>query len=177
MADTNLHKLLVLVAGLAAAVVLLVLLFGVFAGRLPTHGSRTSPPARVAEPGSSARVGLGSGQRFEIVARAVDRLLPGGPEVPVDLLFANRGSASMTVHGVTMRVTGVSVAGCDAAGIVVTRQLAATPVVPARSQRSLGQLGVPRSRWPRLRMLERGNQDACEGATVALALSGSATSP
>ena len=48
--------------------------------------------------------------------------------------------------------------------------------VPASSTRSLAQLGVQPAFWPQVSIINRPtDQDGCQGATVTLAYSGSAT--
>jgi hypothetical protein len=103
------------------------------------------------------------------------RLYPGGSAVPVDLVFTNPNPVPITVQSVTVTVAGTSAGGCAASGFSVTRQLNATPTVPAASTRSLQELGVAQSDWPQLRMADAGNQDMCQGATVDLDYAGTAT--
>ena len=60
--------------------------------------------------------------------------------------------------------------------LLVTRPLGTTLTVPARSAKSLSDLGVPQPEWPVLTMPDLPtNQDACEGAIFTLLYSGSAT--
>jgi len=101
-------------------------------------------------------------------------LYPGGAVLPVNLLFTNPNGWAITVQSVTTSVAGTNAAGCGAENFAVVQQLTAHPVVPAGSTRALQDLGVPQSRWPQLRMLDAGNQDACRSATVNLSFSGTA---
>jgi hypothetical protein len=101
-------------------------------------------------------------------------LYPGGPPVAVNLVFTNPNSVPITVQSATMTVAGTSAGGCPASSFAVPGQLGATPTVPAASTRSLQELGVPQADWPQLRMLDAGDQDACQGATVRLHFAGAA---
>ena len=99
----------------------------------------------------------------------------GGVAVPVELTLTNPNDVPITITAITMRVTGASPAAC-AAVIAVAGQLAATPVLPAGSTRSLTALGIAQSAWPRLQMLDTAsNQNACAQASIALEFTGSAT--
>ncbi len=109
---------------------------------------------------------------FTIAGSGRRDLHPGGTLVRVDLVFTNPNAAAITVTSVTVRLTGTSASGCSAANFRVAQQLTLTVTVPPRSTASLSGLGVPRSAWPRLRMLDTGNQDACKRAAVRLAFTG-----
>jgi hypothetical protein len=101
-------------------------------------------------------------------------LYPGGQALPLDLVFTNPNDVAITVSEVSVSVIATSTPAClvDSFAVVPLR---ATPIVPAGETRSLQELGVPESKWPQLRMIDRGNQDACQGASVTLAYSGTAT--
>lgn len=101
-------------------------------------------------------------------------LYPGGGLVPVNLAFTNPNGSPITVQSVIMSVTGTSAGGCGAGNFAVAEQLTAQPVVPANSTRSLQDLGIPQPHWPKLQMLDSGNQDACRSATVNLSFTGTA---
>jgi large repetitive protein len=102
-------------------------------------------------------------------------LYPGGPSVPVNLVFTNPNGTPITVQSAAVTVTGTSAGGCDAGDFSVTKQLSATPIVPASSTKSLQDLGVPQSDWPQLQMADNGNQDGCQNAAVNLGYTGTAT--
>jgi hypothetical protein len=102
-------------------------------------------------------------------------LYPGGPAVPVDLVFTNPNPAPITVQSVTVSVTGTSAPGCDAGTFTVVQQLRARPTVPAGSTTSLPDLAVVQADWPQLLMVDTRDQDACQNATVDLAYTGTAT--
>jgi hypothetical protein len=117
---------------------------------------KTTRRAHVAISGAAARGAL---------------LFPGGPPVPINVVFRNRNAFRITVRNIRVKVVGTSRRGCRASNFVVVRQLRARPTVRARSKRSLAALGVRRSLWPQLRMLDRGNQNACRRAKVLLRFS------
>jgi hypothetical protein len=102
-------------------------------------------------------------------------LYPGGPSVPVNLVFRNPNGSPITVQSVTVSVTGTSSVSCSAANFAVAQQLSATPTVPAGSTKSLQELGVAQPNWPQLQMADVGNQDGCQNAIVALGYAGTAT--
>jgi len=102
-------------------------------------------------------------------------LYPGGPPVAVNVVFTNPNSSPITIQTVSVSVTGTSVPACAGTNFTVAQQLTATPTVPATSTRSLQDLGVPQSAWPKLQMTGSGNQDACQSATVNLGFTGTAT--
>jgi hypothetical protein len=116
-----------------------------------------------------------SGQPFTISGNATSTLYPGGAASPIELTFENPNTSPITITDVTVTVTGTTAAGCGAGNFQVTQQLTATPVVPANSTKSLTDLGVPQSQWPKVQMLDSGNQDACKSATVHLDYAGNAT--
>jgi hypothetical protein len=134
---------------------------GVAAARSATaHGSAAA--AKVAPTGT-----------FTLSGQAVGTLFPGSPALPVEVVIENPAAAPLTVEAVTTTVAGTSRDICGASNFLVARQLAAPVVVPGRATRSLSQLGIPRSRWPQLRMLETGaNQDDCAAAAVTLSFHG-----
>jgi hypothetical protein len=174
-------RLLAAVLGLAAVAV------GWYAVRnVPSqhdHPSRTRTHAKGVAGASAARSATAHGSApaakvaptgtFSLSGRAVGTLFPGGPALPVELAIENPDAAPLTVEAVTMGVAGTSRGTCGASNFLVSHQLAAIVVVPGHATRSLSQLGIPQSRWPRLRMLETGaNQDECAAAGVTLSFDG-----
>jgi hypothetical protein len=130
-----------------------------------------------ATPVADAENGVGfaaAGVPFTIAGSAGRALHPGGSAVPIDLTFTNPSARAITVASVAVRISGTSAARCAAANFRVARQPALAVSVPARSSVSLSGLGISRARWPHLRMLDAGRQDACKHATVHLAFSGTA---
>jgi hypothetical protein len=111
---------------------------------------------------------------FSIAGSASTALYPGGPAVAVELVFTNPNSVPITVTAVTTAISATSAPGCAPTDFVVERQLTTSAVVPAGATASLIDLGVPRSAWPEVRMVDRGNQDPCQKARVSLSFTGSA---
>jgi hypothetical protein len=123
--------------------------------------------------GSAAAAKVAPTGTFTLSGQVVGTLFPGSPALPVELVIENPAAAPLTVEAVTTTVAGTSRDICGASNFLVARQLAAPVVVPGRATRSLSQLGIPRSRWPQLRMLETGaNQDDCAAAAVTLSFHG-----
>jgi hypothetical protein len=99
-------------------------------------------------------------------------LYPGGGSVPVNLVFANPNAWPITVTLARVGIRGTSATGCAVSNFSVTRQWRGGVVVPPKSSRTLQGKGVLQSRWPQLRMRDRGDQDACQHATVRLSFTG-----
>jgi hypothetical protein len=98
----------------------------------------------------------------------------------VNLVIGNPFNFSIRVTGVTVTVdTASSKAACSGSdNLKVTRSLLGTVDVPARSSRSLQDLGISQANWPTVTMPNLfTNQDACKGATFTLHYSGTATKP
>ena len=118
---------------------------------------------------------------FTIGGNAPNLFYPGTSE-PLDLAITNPFKFAIKVLRVSVTVdpvpakNGAPDPSCPAAtNMLVTRPLAATLAVPARSTKSLSDLGVPQAQWPVLTMPDLPtNQDACEGATFTLLYSGTA---
>jgi len=114
---------------------------------------------------------------FRIAGDAIGSVYPGGSSVPIDLAVTNTGSSAITVTSVAVKIGGTSNAGCDTSNFSIASQLAASVSVPAGSTVSLSQAGVPSIQWPQIAMLDTAaNQDACRGAAIDLAYTGTATS-
>jgi hypothetical protein len=149
---------LLTVALCASALAGLLLLLG--GRRGPSTGTTSPSPAA----GKTGRVNA----KLLVRGDAVRPLVPGGPPVPIDLVFSNRGWVDLTVTGVRATVAGTDARGCRVEWFSV-RTPDTHVLVPARTTRSLAQLGVPRSRWPRLRMTDTSKgQDACRNAVITL---------
>jgi hypothetical protein len=109
---------------------------------------------------------------------STDRVLaPGSEPGAIDLAITNPFSAPMTVTNLGVTVTGTDRPGCAAANYAVTAYGGpASLTIPPNSTKTLQQMGVPRSQWPQVAMLNLPvNQDACKGATVYLDYTGAAT--
>jgi hypothetical protein len=130
----------------------------------------------IASYASSANNDLSPLARFQISGDATAPLFPGGPASPVDLSFTNPNTFPIAVSGVAVKVDGTSSAACDASNFSVGSQLPSSLSLPPSATRSLSQLGIPNSDWPRVAMVDSSaSQDACKNASVQLAYSGEAT--
>lgn len=109
------------------------------------------------------------------ISGSADRVLtPGSESGAINLAITNPFNAAMTVTNLGVVVSGTDKTGCGANNYQVTAYGGpASLTVPANSTRTLLQLGVPRAQWPAVQLVDLPvNQDACKGATVQLAYSG-----
>lgn len=103
----------------------------------------------------------------------------------VDLALTNPNSQAISVQTLTVSIKQVSAPRathgfpCSIADFSVIQFAGAFPLeVPANATTHLSSLGVPPARRPQLVMLNRPiNQNGCQGATLTLSYSGTATSP
>ncbi|MBR7744151.1 hypothetical protein KC207_12725 [Phycicoccus sp. BSK3Z-2] len=119
-----------------------------------------------------------SAKAFSLAATVSGALGPGIAPRPVELAVTNPNNQPLPVTNLGVTVTGTSDPRCGASEFTVRQYAGSYPVtVPARTEGTrLTTLGVPPSALPTVAMLNRaGNQDACKGVTVSLALTGSAT--
>ena len=111
-------------------------------------------------------------------------LWPGTAQA-VNLALTNPNAEVISVHRLTVSIKDVSAPRatnglpCSAADFAVTQYAGSYPLkLPASASRNLSALGVPAAEGPQLKMLDRPvNQNGCQGATVILSYSGTATSP
>jgi len=141
-----------------------------------------SVPTTTAPTGAPSNTQPGTVDRFTISGH-VDGTLAPGLTAPVNLTFSNPFPFAITVTAVTITVQDATMRGgrsnpscVGTDNFLVTRGLSAAPVVPADATRSLGQLGIPRPKWPQVSMPNLAvNQDACKLTTFTLAYHGTAT--
>lgn len=139
-------------------------------------GDRTLPGAGT---GGHADVRLRASP-FRIGGDAVEPLSPGR-SAPVDVTITNPRNTPLTVTRLRVRVRAVTAPRADAAHPCSRRDFGTrqvpkgfTVTVPARGSRSLSDLDVPRTSWPKVRMVNRPvNQDGCKGARLTLRYVGS----
>lgn len=162
-------------------VVGLLALSGVVVGLAVTLGSSGTKSAQdkgtrfLANSTGGGEIGTQAALPASISGAGVGLLYPDGPAVSVDLTIDNPNPSPITIVSVTMSVKGSSTSACTAS-IRISQQLQAKLKVAGGTTASLSELGIPKSAWPQLRMADNGaNQDGCEGATIALAFSGTAT--
>lgn len=103
-------------------------------------------------------------------------LAPGIGNQPLNLTLSNPNNQSLPVNNLSVTVSGTNKAGCGASNYAVTQYSGPYPLtLPKNGNSSLAALGIPAAQQPQLKMLDLPtNQDACKGATVNLAYSGSA---
>jgi len=103
------------------------------------------------------------------------KLLAPGLTSPINVAISNTFKRDLTVAGLAVSLVGTSNPLCDTSNFVLTQYSGpATLLVPSHTKRSLSQLGVPRSQWPSVKMLDLStNQDDCKGVTLNLTYTGS----
>jgi hypothetical protein len=108
------------------------------------------------------------------VAGNLGALLYPGVSHVLDLIFTNPNSSATTIaaNGVGITIS-TNRAGCPAAtNFRVSRGLTTSVTIPAKTAKSLAQLGVPSTDWPVIAMIDtHTNQDACQNATLTLSYS------
>lgn len=122
----------------------------------------------------------GTPHHFQITGNARNRLYPGKGSTPIDLTLTNANPQQLTVTNITVSIEqATSSPGCPANGNYQVTQIPATAyrklVLPPNSTRTLLQLGLTDDEEPQVEMLDDGNQDACENATVYLDYTGTGT--
>ena len=117
------------------------------------------------------------------IAGVVEGLLAPGRTLPVNIVFSNPFDFEIKVVSVTIFVRDETIRGgrvnpgcVGTTNLGVVQTLEATPLIPPHKTRSLEQLDVPLSQWPKVSMPDlRVNQDACKNTTFSLRYTGSAT--
>ena len=163
-------------------VLLLIAAFMLF---WPTPSGPDGQAADESAPGSvdgSSVIGSGP-DSVEIEGDTTDDLVPGY-EAPIDLRLINLGPSDFSIVELTVTVKGINAPNattllpCTGADFVVRQMNPSAHVLdlPSKSARTLTELGLPRTAWPTIIMLNRPtNQDGCQDATLALTYTGSAT--
>lgn len=126
-----------------------------------------APPAQVVPQGDVVPPGklFAAGDVAEPLAPGVVR--------PVNLVLTNALGTAVDVTGLRVTVTSVTPApggACSEADFATQPATLPTPLrLAAESSRTLQALGLPRSAWPAVSMIDRPvSQDGCKGAAVAL---------
>jgi hypothetical protein len=100
-----------------------------------------------------------------------------GIEDPIDVTVSNPNDYPIRVDSVWVSISRVTAGtaggttGCGTGDFAVRQSSAAIQlVVPANSRARLSDLNIPRSGWPRLRMVASPirSQDGCKGARLTL---------
>jgi hypothetical protein len=139
-----------------------------------------------ASPGGVDRTdGVDPGQLsvpFTIAGHAAEPISPG-VMVSLDLTITNPHDVPLSVSDLSVAVRGVSGPNVDhlhpcAVGDFAVQQTSSSLEVTlaASATSTLSSLGLPRTSWPRVGMLNRSvNQDGCKGASLTLDYTGSGT--
>jgi len=103
------------------------------------------------------------------------KLLAPGTTSPINVAINNTFKRDLNFVGLAVSLDSTSNPSCDTSNFVVTQYSGpSTLVIPANTKRTLSQLGVPRSEWPSVKMLNLStNQDDCKGVTLNLSYIGS----
>jgi hypothetical protein len=141
-------------------------------------GGVVAPGAPVVEPGPP----VAAPDAFTIAGTLPSLLRPGSGE-PLDLTLTNLESADLSIASLEVEVTGAGGPRIDGAHTCGSEdfsveQFSGVPgfILPASSSADLGELGFDRTEWPTVSMLDRSvNQDGCQGASIALSFTGTAT--
>lgn len=131
--------------------------------------------------GWSEHRGAQSGRQWFTVSGDVSLPLTPGVGAAIDLEFANRHWATLSVSDIKMQIEAVKAPNASGAHPCTVADFGLEQVpqdtrirVPAGETRSLSQLGLARRTWPRLVLVDRQvNQDGCKGASLVLAYSAS----
>ena len=144
--------------------------------RLVVYGPITDPYglSRVG-PGPGGTTPTDSSASFTIAGTTVDPISPG-VMAPLNLEVTNPYDIPLLVSDLSVKVRKVSAPNADrdtpcVIGDYVVGQVSSQLVVTvaARATSSLNDLGVARSTWPRVGMVDRPvNQDGCKGASLTL---------
>ena len=128
--------------------------------------------------GEGPPAGGGAGHNYTMGTNPIATLYPGGPASTIDVTFSNPNTDTVrvsTIHIVVSSVTGGSGVprACTAGDYAITDYTGSPFFIPiGPSSLSTISPAVPSSSWPTIRMLDNGNQDGCQGATVHLGLTG-----
>jgi hypothetical protein len=115
-----------------------------------------------------------NGQPFAI-AGSLDRTLAPGVTGFLNLGLTNANNQPLSVTNLTVAISGTNKPACTTSNFAVTQFSAAYPIiVPANSTRTLSQLGIPQSAWPKIKMIDLPvNQDVCKSTGLTLSYAGS----
>ncbi|WP_426997035.1 hypothetical protein [Pseudarthrobacter sp. N5] len=109
-------------------------------------------------------------------------LLAPGTSLALDLQISNPNTKALSVTNISVSIAGVTRTAdassrnlpCTLADYTVTQYSGPYPLSAPPGSSSLSGLGITRSLWPQIGMLDtRTNQDGCKGATLQLSYSGS----
>lgn len=119
-----------------------------------------------------------SSKPFSLGGTPVGAIAPGTAGATVDLTVTNPNNQDLAITNLTVTVTGTSGgSGCGPSNFAVRQYAGRYPLtVPAHANaQTLTSLGAAAADLPRVTLVDlASNQDACKGATISLAYSGSA---
>lgn len=124
-----------------------------------------------ASPSTCHSWNVGAALPYQMGGSTIARLRPGGPAQPIKVTFDNPNSDTVLLTTLSVSVTGVS-GSCSVDDFEVT-DYSGPPFEIAVGSSDLDSYGaITRSQWPTIRMLDKGAQDGCAGATVGLSFTG-----
>ncbi len=148
---------------------------------LLASGSFASPPS---PSGDAVMAGdlAGSNESFTIDGSTTAPISPG-VRAPLDLRLTNNRDFPISLTDLRVTVRKVTAPNADQAHPCAIRDFAwdqilnrRTITLPARSTRTLSNLGLPPASWPHVGMLDHpSDQDGCQGASLALAYTATGT--
>jgi hypothetical protein len=152
-------------------IVLIVNVVRAVGGKAPSAGGGPPSPSG----GGTGGTGGVGGSPFTITGNAAQALQPGLPQ-PIELQIHNPNGEALSIAGLSASVSAVNAPNatpglpCSADEFAVQQYSGPLPLVVAPGATvSLGELGVPRSQWPQVSLLNLPtNQDGCQGASVTL---------
>jgi hypothetical protein len=109
------------------------------------------------------------------IAGSLDRSLSPGVSGYLNLALTNPNNQPLSITGLTVTVTGTSKSGCTTSNFSATQFSGVYPLtVPANATRTLSQLGLAQSIWPKVTMINLPtNQDSCKDTGLTLGYTGS----
>jgi hypothetical protein len=118
-------------------------------------------------------VSAGHAQAFTI-AGSLDRTLAPDVTGYLNLALTNSNNQPMSITNLTVTISGTNKPACATSNFAVTQFSGAyTFSVPANSTKTLTQLGIPQSAWPKIKMINLStNQDACKSTNLSLSYTG-----
>jgi hypothetical protein len=168
-----------LVLVLLALLVTVVVLIGVLVAPVLDAGPAQGSPAAEGTGGADLKA---SSALFNIGGNATESISPG-VMAPLDLRLTNPHEVPMSVAELSVTLKSVSAPNADNAHpcsigdfTVAQAYRGVTITVAGRATSTLSGLGLARSMWPTVGMLERSvNQDGCKGASLTLAYAATGT--
>lgn len=139
-------------------------------GTAAPAGGPATPPAGPATPPADE-------QDFTISGDLATPLYPGA-DAPLNVVLTNPQTFDIRVQALTVRVTGTTKPGCNADANYGVAQYSGgyPPLVLHPGSTPLSALVADPAAWPHILMHDlSSNQDACQGAVLSLAYSGTAT--